>query len=437
VSRRLPELVLLAAVARATLACNAFINLPTEEDTTDAATGIHPDATVVPPDATDARPDATDARPDATDAPPDVAIDARDGAPDDALADAADASDAPACALDASDLASNRQNCGACGHDCLGGDCAGGVCQPVTLVVNAAEVQGIAVDDTYVYFTQYNDGILSKVLKAGGSVEQLFRGANVWLPAVAGPNVYATGRTISKILYVQTDGGLPTGVDAGLGADAGYVGNVSVLSTAWPNGAVYGIAANATDVYWTDLNLGNLWRTPVAGPHPSPPIIAAYSPSSTGIALSDAGVVWGGYMANIYYLPFGAPDAEPLQLTRIPDIDLRFVAMDDTRAYFTMSDNGSVWTVPLTGGETTLISREETGPWAIAVDSSGVYWANFSNGPNAGIRRARFENGAWSVTTVVNGTGVAPASDAVTVALDSKAIYWADFGDGTVKKVAK
>jgi hypothetical protein len=427
--RRLPELVLLAAIARATLACNAIINLP--------STG-KPDAAATP---SDAALDALDGAPDdASDAAPDATIDALDGAPDDASTDAPDASDgAPPCDLDASDLATDRQNCGACGHDCLGGDCAGGVCQPVTLVVNVAEVQGIAVDDTYVYFTQYNNGILSKVPKAGGSVQQLFRGANGWLTAVAGPNVYATGRTTGTILYVQTDGGLPAGVDASLPSDAGFVGNVSALSIAPPGAQVYGIAADGTYVYWTDLTLGNVWRTPVAGPHPSPPKIIAYAPATTGIAVSDAGVVWGGYTDHIYYLPRDA--SEPVQLTRIPDIDLRFVAMDETRAYFTMSDNGSVWTVPLAGGETTRISGVENSPWAIAVDSSGVYWANFDSGPLAGIRRARFENGAWSVVTVVSEAGNAEAGISapgpVTIALDSKAIYWGNFGAGNVMKLAK
>jgi hypothetical protein len=310
--------------------------------------------------------------------------------------------------------------------------------------LNVAAVLGIAVDDTYVYFTQYDDGLLSRVPKAGGPVQQLFHGGNPWLTAVAGPNVYATGRTVGTILYVQTDGGLPAGVDASLPSDAGYVGNVSALSYAPPGGSVYGIAADATYVYWTDLYLGNLWRTPVAGPHPSPPELVAYSPITTGIAVSDAGVLWGGYTANIYYLPFrdsGASGSEPLQLTRIPDIDLRFVAMDDTRAYFTMSDNGSIWTVPLAGGETTRISGVENTPWAIAADSSGVYWANFGSGPLGGIRRARFENGAWSVVTVVSEVGNAEtgvtAPGPITVALDSKAIYWGNNGTGNVMKLAK
>src|SRR5262249_46285224 len=32
------------------------------------------------------------------------------------------------------DEQSDRKNCGACGHDCLGAVCASGKCQPVTLV---------------------------------------------------------------------------------------------------------------------------------------------------------------------------------------------------------------------------------------------------------------------------------------------------------------
>jgi hypothetical protein len=433
VSRRLPELVLLATVARAALACNNLGNLPSP-GAPDAATDSHSDATATPSDAAIDRADA---------APDDAFADATDAAELPDAADAADASDgALRCGPDASDPSSDPGNCGACGHDCLGGGCDGGVCQPVKIGVNIAEIQGIAVDDDSVYISQFNNGILSKVPKTGGPVQQLFKGGNPWLVAVAGPNAYASGRGAGEVLYVEKDGGLPAGVDAGLGttaSDAGWAGNVGALAIAPAGAIVYGIAADANYVYWTDLMLGNVWRAPVAGPHPSTPEIVAYSPATTGIAVSDAGVLWGGYTTNIYYLPFGASEAEagagttePLQLTRIPNIDLRFVAMDDTRAYFTMTDNGSVWTVPLAGGATTRISGEEGGPWGITADSSGVYWANSANNGNGGIRRARFENGAWSVVTV----GPDPAGP-LTVALDSKAIYWGDYGTGVVWKLAK
>jgi hypothetical protein len=55
-------------------------------------------------------------------------------------------SDAAAC----TDVQSDPHNCGACGHDCLGGACQAGVCQPFTL----ATVPG---DSSYQIVVNAND----------------------------------------------------------------------------------------------------------------------------------------------------------------------------------------------------------------------------------------------------------------------------------------
>jgi len=46
------------------------------------------------------------------------------------------------------DVSTDPANCGACGHDCLGGDCLGGMCQPLVLFtgqLNSAHC--LAIDD--------------------------------------------------------------------------------------------------------------------------------------------------------------------------------------------------------------------------------------------------------------------------------------------------
>ncbi len=57
------------------------------------------------------------------------------------------------CGTGCVDIASNAQNCRACGHDCgLGSSCQSGVCQPVRLYSGSA-VPDLAVDDAGIYFS--------------------------------------------------------------------------------------------------------------------------------------------------------------------------------------------------------------------------------------------------------------------------------------------
>lgn len=55
------------------------------------------------------------------------------------------------------DTQSSADNCGTCGHSCLGGECVLGMCQPVVVVTNPLTTQGFDVrfmDETNVYYRQ-------------------------------------------------------------------------------------------------------------------------------------------------------------------------------------------------------------------------------------------------------------------------------------------
>jgi len=51
------------------------------------------------------------------------------------------------------DVQTDPENCGRCGHGCLGAACVGGVCQPLVVADDDGEIGGIAVNDTAVFWS--------------------------------------------------------------------------------------------------------------------------------------------------------------------------------------------------------------------------------------------------------------------------------------------
>jgi hypothetical protein len=396
----------------ALLACNAIVSVP--------------EPVVTPPSARDA------GGPDAV-AIADAAVDT--------IPDAGDTCDGGAVTL-----ASDPLNCGSCGHDCLGGECANGACEPILLASHAAGAVGIAVDDVNVYFTQYNAGCVSKVPKSGGTVSLMSAGyGNPWMVVSDGTNVYWSDRK-GTISYAATTSGVPApdggsmaqcGVPA---ADGGVVvGDVRTLVALTAADDPYGIATDGANIFWTNLgNGGGVWGTPIAGLHPSAPQLivpgSCEAYCETGIAMLGSTLFWLAYAGSVYATSLAAEPSATAQLTRLGNVDSRFVATDGTNVYWTMSDGSSVWTVPVAGGETVEISGVESTPWGITADSSGVYWVNsFNVGPGgSALRRARFENGSWSIVNLAGDLGL-PFG----VVTDSTAIYWVENGTGLVMKLAK
>jgi hypothetical protein len=133
----------------------------------------------------------------------------------------------PAC--DGAVLTTDSHNCGACGHDCLGGQCVNGVCQPITILAKESHPIDIAVDDTTtpptVFFLDvgsanattgmllapYSDGAVVRVGADGSGRKDLARAkgsTRVGQPAclvVGGTNVYFTNQLTGAVLLVPKE----------------------------------------------------------------------------------------------------------------------------------------------------------------------------------------------------------------------------------------
>jgi hypothetical protein len=313
------------------------------------------------------------------------------------------------------DLTADPKNCGACGHSCQGGACKDGVCQAVVLApsVNAlwldtdgtfvfwtdfgdpkGTVQrintdgtaawtvassqgapdGLALDQTAVYWVDFTSGTIMRANKDGSNVYAIAQmpGANFFWIAVDGTDVY-----VSNDVDPNGGGGIYRAPKTGV-PDAGPPTLVAG-QRGWPRG----LQVDQSYVYWcedepTTPYRGNIERAPKDG---GPPVtlattdggydypwimrsdstaiywrnlyndlaiykinkdgtgFTALTPPETAvdIAVDDQAVYYsvGGTAGNIVVLPKNVPDASPYTL--LPGVGaVGALAVDDASVYFSL-----------------------------------------------------------------------------------------------------
>ena len=345
------------------------------------------------------------------------------GRPNDEDGASGDASDASSS--DASDAADvivhpctntfiDTFNCGACGHDCLGGVCSAGRCEPVVIANEPGEPKAIAVDGTHVYWTNAKTGDVRRAPIAGGATQTLFdgpTGTDLGIGLVrSGPDVYftigdadggvfrcpATGCGAGGPLPVVAPLDSPQFVglaDGGVllfseGAFDGRVGRCTLPCTSGPDFVAgpesfpkyVGSASGA--VYWSTLipAQGNL-RAVLDGASPATTLVSG--PSVQQIETRDDEVIFAARGSGMKALPRDGGTVRRLyeQQTQTD----RF-AIDGTVVYF--SDTVSVGRmlscdVAGCGDAGTTIASTQSRPYAVVVDKTSIYWTNLGDG-NAG-----------------------------------------------------
>jgi hypothetical protein len=130
--------------------------------------------------------------------------------------------------------ASDADNCGVCGHSCLGGACAGGQCQPVVLASGQGDTSDhfyddgpvdVAADDAYAYWLK-GGGALMRVAASGGTPERLAKvGSGSTRLVLSGEHLYFTGDRNTRVFRVPVAGGTPEPLAS---VPEGYVLDVTI-----------------------------------------------------------------------------------------------------------------------------------------------------------------------------------------------------------------
>jgi hypothetical protein len=317
-------------------------------------------------------------------------------------------------------------NCGACGHGCLGGACSAGACQPVVLATLAGGCGlAIGLDATRVYWSYSNNcalsaGVIMSVPLSGGSPTTLFTGPGFLDLFVSEGDIYITNSLSQGSVY-----GCPV---AGCGSSPPYVLGTNEQGPG-------GIAVNSVDAYWADYGVG-IKLNNRGGGGGSAEVVS--DPQASGpIALDSNNVYWASY--NSSTMNSGAISSTPLfqqpgsgtvhtLASALPGPN--GLVVDSSFVYFTTYVPATIKKVPLAGGSATTLANlgatSSTSVVALAVDGANVYWALNSTT----LQACPLPSCAGGpVTIAANRNGMAG------IATDSSAIYWIE--NGAVVKVAK
>jgi hypothetical protein len=328
---------------------------------------------------------------------------------DGAIVDAAYCDGGAACNGQCVDTSIDRNNCGSCGRSCRGGACLGARCSPVIVASGIASPEAIALDDTFVYWGDGKE--IHRTLKSGiGTIEVVSAGqARVVAMGIGNGYVYwsdatsifkapVTGGTAEPFVATTVvQGILPFGSDVYFiqnVLEAGVVTRASVIDGGTfdirtgqnnpialttngarifvsndesggtiygfdPNGQnlgllssadfAHGLAADQTDLYFSEAFVGRISRVSIAG-GAAQPLTPSSSPKyAQGLAI-DA--------THVFFTIRGSVNAK---------------ASDGGTAGFI---DGEVWMMDKDGGARTLLAGPQYDPYGIVTDDEAVYWVN-------------------------------------------------------------
>ncbi|MGZ5971439.1 MAG: hypothetical protein ACXWP4_27405 [Polyangiales bacterium] len=317
------------------------------------------------------------------------------------------------------DVLADPDNCGRCGHSCLGGECASGRCLPMLLANEGTSTLAVSPGaDGYVFFTK--DTAVVRMQKIGGGRTVLHDHVDGLAPTVL-------RATDARLFWIAAKPGSPSspadrvfGVDAATGDNLSSIGPYGHLSDlALDDVAVYAANAGAPPyLVRAPLDLGSVT-----------PIDAAFAKDQDPIALatcegaSDSLFAITASMGVFRVLKTGVTKS------RVLSGSYETLACGDGRLFSSRAENIFWSSLDGTCGELTDCPARLVLPsvgviTAMHAEEGAVYWRTTASS----ILRSPTDPSLASATVVV-------PVDVDTFAFDTKAIYYS--GKNKLYRLAK
>lgn len=275
------------------------------------------------------------------------------------------------------------KNCGACGHDCLGGACTNGTCQPFTLVGGQVLTSGIAIEGKSVVWSRRKGSATS-----GGLFRIDLDGKNQ-----AAVRDYTTSNLDVSQLVVG--GGVAYFARSVLGSDIDDIvrcalpdcagGEQIVASNQTTTG---GLALDAADnrLYWVlrtkyNSSTGGAVMTAVLPNGPASRLVPEDQANPTAPIVAAGYLYWlaiGTYTNNNFDMNSSvrrAPKGGSSSASTITNdtVEPSVLAVDGSRAYFGSSQG--LYTAPLNAGASSATNFQVPAyVTGIVVDGGTVFW---------------------------------------------------------------
>lgn len=237
---------------------------------------------------------------------------------------------------------------------------------PVTqLAAGQGEPERVAVDSTGVYWTNQADGRVMKVPMAG-STEPI-------VIATGGDRL--SGIALDDTYVYFTDEGADT-IRRAL-KEPSQTPGTSVLLISMQDGAK-SLLIDGTTMYWTNGVVdGGAVRKRVL---PGGPVIdiALAQQGAHDLVLGGEYVYWTNWWGGtVMRSNTQQPDA--VVVATSPGSPAG-IALDDTHVFWTAWESGKVLKAPIGGGAPQQLAVDQNSPFGIAVDQVAIYWSSFGNG---------------------------------------------------------
>lgn len=321
------------------------------------------------------------------------------------------------------------KNCGACGHDCLGGECTMATCQPITIepgpTGSFTRSMSIAVDSEYVYWGGDNARVARKKLNGSGQVE-------VFVPG--GTDEFAYDMVVTSAGLFWSNDWTQQGLRK-CSLDGCKGGPTTAAATGLDLRAL--IHEQATDsLYWTQPD--SIWTQSLPRGLPIK-ATAAVEASPYLLTVDEKFFYWAEYnstskRASIYKRQRGLSNASPIPLA-VGRLSVEAIAVFGSTLFEVESsaESGSTLRgIPLPNGvadaEPPLLVPSSGGVYEMTSDSSGVYWT--SRGGVHSVKACRSAKCAGGPSVL------ALTQEPWGITTDRDAVYWVT-ESGAVMKVAK